>query len=135
MLSGGAILSPSLKRAFVERLPALLVVDGYGASETGGQGQSVVVAGGDVPSAPRFRVGEDTQVLADDLRPARPGLVGRLARRGHIPLGYYNDADKTEATFPTIDGVRWAIPGDHAVVDDDGLITLLGRGSVSINTG
>ena len=135
VLSGGAILSPSLKRAFVERLPALLVVDGYGASETGGQGQSVVVAGGDVPPAPRFRVGDDTQVLGPDLRPVGVGVVGRLARRGHIPLGYYKDAAKTEATFPVVDGVRWAVPGDHAVIETDGTITLLGRGSVSINTG
>ncbi len=135
VLSGGAILSPSLKRAFVERLPALLVVDGYGASETGGQGQSVVVAGGDVPSAPRFRVSDDTQVLGPDLRPLGAGVVGRLARRGHIPLGYYKDEAKTAATFPVVDGVRWAVPGDHAIVETDGSITLLGRGSVSINTG
>ncbi len=135
VLSGGAVLSPSLKRAFVERLPSLLVVDGYGASETGGQGQSVVVAGGDVPSAPRFRVGDDTQVLGADLRPAAVGVVGRLARRGHIPIGYYNDPVKTAETFPVVDGVRWAVPGDHAVVEADGTITLLGRGSVSINTG
>jgi acyl-CoA synthetase (AMP-forming)/AMP-acid ligase II len=135
VLSGGAILSPSLKRAFVERLPALLVVDGYGASETGGQGQSVVVAGGEVPGAPRFRVGDDTQVLGPDLRPVGVGVVGRLARRGHIPIGYYKDDAKSAATFPVVDGVRWAVPGDHAVVESDGSITLLGRGSVSINTG
>jgi 3-oxocholest-4-en-26-oate---CoA ligase len=135
VLSGGAILSPSLKRALVERLPSLLVVDGYGASETGGQGQSVVVAGGDVPNAPRFRVGDDTQVLGPDLRPVGVGVVGRLARRGHIPLGYYKDEVKSAATFPIVDGVRWAVPGDHAVVETDGTITLLGRGAVSINTG
>jgi len=135
LLSGGAILSPVLKRALIERLPALLVVDAYGASETGGQGQSVVVSGSDIPDAPIFRVGDDTQVVGDDLRPVAPGTVGRIARRGRIPLGYYNDPDKSAATFPVVDGVRWAVPGDHAVVDDDGVITLLGRGSVSINTG
>jgi acyl-CoA synthetase (AMP-forming)/AMP-acid ligase II len=135
VLSGGAIFSPSLKRAFVDRLPALLVVDGYGASETGGQGQSIVVAGGDVSTAPRFRVGDDSQVLGPDLRPLGVGIVGRLARRGHIPLGYYKDEAKSAETFPVVDGVRWAVPGDHAVVETDGSITLLGRGSVSINTG
>jgi acyl-CoA synthetase (AMP-forming)/AMP-acid ligase II len=135
LLSGGAILSPAVKRALVERLPGTLVVDGYGASETGGQGQSVTVAGGDVPAAPRFRVNEETCVLGDDLRPAPPGVVGLLARRGRIPLGYYKDPEKTAATFPVVDGVRWAVPGDHAVVEADGTITLLGRGSVSINTG
>ena len=66
--------------------------------------------------------------------PRPPGVIGRLARRGPIPLGYYKDPEKTAATFPVVDGVRWAVPGDHAVADDDGLITLLGRGSVSINT-
>jgi acyl-CoA synthetase (AMP-forming)/AMP-acid ligase II len=135
VLSGGAILSPALKRELVQRLPALLVVDGYGASETGGQGQSIVVAGGDVPSAPRFRVADDTQVLGPDLRPVGVGVVGRLARRGHIPLGYYKDEAKTAETFPVVDGERWAVPGDHAVVETDGTITLLGRGAVSINTG
>ena len=135
VLSGGAILSPALKREFVRRFPALLVVDGYGASETGGQGQSIVVAGGDVPNAPRFRVGDDTQVLGPDLHPLGVGIVGRLARRGHIPLGYYKDEVKTAETFPVVDGERWAVPGDHAVVETDGTITLLGRGSVSINTG
>ncbi len=135
LLSGGAILSPSLKRELVECLPDVLVVDGYGASETGGQGQSVVVSGGDIPASPQFRVSEDTLVLGEDLRPAPAGVIGRLARRGPIPLGYYKDPEKSAATFPVIDGVRWAVPGDHAVCDDDGLITLLGRGSVSINTG
>jgi acyl-CoA synthetase (AMP-forming)/AMP-acid ligase II len=80
-------------------------------------------------------VNDETAVLDDDLRPAPAGVVGRLARRGRIPLGYYKDAEKTAATFPVIDGIRWAVPGDHAVVDPDGAITLLGRGSVSINTG
>jgi acyl-CoA synthetase (AMP-forming)/AMP-acid ligase II len=135
LLSGGAILSAALKRELVDRLPGMLVVDGYGASETGGQGQSVVVSGGEIPRAPQFRVSDDTIVLGDDLRPAPPGVTGRLARRGPIPLGYYKDPEKTAATFPTVDGVRWAVPGDHAVADADGMITLLGRGSVSINTG
>jgi acyl-CoA synthetase (AMP-forming)/AMP-acid ligase II len=62
-------------------------------------------------------------------------VVGMLARRGHIPLGYYKDPEKTAATFPVVDGVRWSVPGDHARIEADGTITLLGRGSVSINTG
>jgi acyl-CoA synthetase (AMP-forming)/AMP-acid ligase II len=135
LLSGGAILSPAVKHALIEHLPGTLVVDGYGASETGGQGQSISVAGGEVATAPRFQMNDETQVLTDDLTPAPAGVVGKLARRGHIPLGYYKDPAKTAATFPVIDGVRWAVPGDHARLDDDGMITLLGRGSVSINTG
>ncbi len=135
ILSGGAILSPTVKRALAERLPGTLIVDGYGSSEAGGQGQSVTVAGADVNAAPRFNVNQETTVLDDELRPAPPGVVGRLARRGRIPLGYYKDEEKSAATFPVIDGVRWSIPGDHARIEDDGSITLLGRGSVSINTG
>jgi 3-oxocholest-4-en-26-oate---CoA ligase len=135
ILSGGAILSPSVKQRLVEKLPGSLVIDGYGASESGGQGQSVTVAGGEVTDVPRFRVNDETTVLDDDLRPAPIGVVGRLARRGRIPLGYYKDPAKTAATFPVVDGVRWSVPGDHARIEDDGSITLLGRGSVSINTG
>jgi acyl-CoA synthetase (AMP-forming)/AMP-acid ligase II len=135
LLSGGAILSPALKQSLVERLPGLLVVDGYGASETGGQGQSVTVAGGPIASAPRFQVNDETSVLGPDLQTLPPGTVGLLARRGRIPIGYYKDPEKTAATFPVVDGVRWSVPGDHAVIEDDGTITLLGRGSVSINTG
>lgn len=135
ILSGGAILSPTVKQALVDRLPGVLVVDGYGASETGGQGQLVSVAGAEIPSAPRFTVNEQTTVLDDDLQPAPVGTVGKLARRGHIPLGYYKDPEKSAATFPVVGGVRWSVPGDHARIESDGTITLLGRGSVSINTG
>jgi acyl-CoA synthetase (AMP-forming)/AMP-acid ligase II len=136
LLSGGAILSPAVKRALAELLPATLIVDGYGASETGGQGQ-MVSGSGESGAHPRFMVNAETVVLDDDFQPVVPGsgAVGRVARRGHIPLGYYKDEAKTAATFPTIDGVRWSIPGDFATVDADGTIALLGRGSVSINTG
>ena len=135
ILSGGAILSPAVKTAFAEKLPGSVVVDGYGASETGGQGQSVTVAGAEPSPTPRFTVNEQTTVLDDTLAPAGVGVVGRLARRGHIPLGYYKDEAKTATTFPVVDGVRWSVPGDHARIESDGTITLLGRGSVSINTG
>jgi 3-oxocholest-4-en-26-oate---CoA ligase len=135
VLSGGAILSPTVKHRLVELLPGSLIIDGYGSSESGGQGQSISVAGSEINQAPRFSVNEETTVLDDDLRPAAPGVVGKLARRGRVPLGYYKDPEKTAATFPVVDGVRWSVPGDHARIEDDGTITLLGRGSVSINTG
>ena len=136
ILSGGAVLSPTVKDDLLARLPGCIVVDGFGASETGGQGQMVAV-----PKAPgtnpRFAMDAATTVLDDDLRPVEPGsgVVGRLARRGRIPLGYHKDPERTAATFPLVDGVRWAVPGDLATVEDDGSITVLGRGSVSINTG
>ncbi len=135
VLSGGAILSPTVKRRLAELLPGSLIIDGYGSSESGGQGQSITVAGSEVSEAPRFAVNDETTVLDDDFRPAAPGVVGKLARRGRIPLRYYKDPEKTAATFPVVDGVRWSVPGDHARIEDDGTITLLGRGSVSINTG
>ncbi len=135
VLSGGAVLSPAIKAAWVDRLPGTLLIDGFGASETGGQGQSVSAAGGPIESVARFSVNDETTVLGDDLRPVGPGVVGKLARRGHVPLGYYKDPAKTADTFPVVDGVRWSVPGDHARIEDDGTITVLGRGSVSINTG
>ena len=135
VLSGGAILSPAVKERLAAGLPGSLVIDGYGSSEGGGQGQSVTVQGAEIDSQPRFRVNDETTVLDDELRPAPVGVVGRLARRGHIPLGYYKDPEKSASTFPLVDGIRWSIPGDSARIEDDGTITLLGRGSVSINTG
>jgi len=138
ILSGGAILSPAVKQALVAALPTTLVVDGYGASETGGQGQMVAAAGDSGGGHPRFMVNPQTTVLnMETLRPIEPGSgeVGFLARRGHIPLGYYKDPEKTAKTFPEVDGERWAVPGDMATIEGDGTIVLFGRGSVSINSG
>ncbi|MGV3759870.1 MAG: AMP-binding protein, partial [Actinomycetota bacterium] len=132
--SGGAILSPRLKARLTELLPGVTIVDGFGASETGSNGR--LVGTGDGSGPPRFAMGPDTTVLDEELRPTPVGEVGRLARRGHVPLEYWKDPAKTTATFPTDpDGVRWAIPGDLARPEADGTITLLGRGSSSINTG
>jgi acyl-CoA synthetase (AMP-forming)/AMP-acid ligase II len=132
--SGGAILSPAVKAAFAETLPNSFIIDALGASETGYQGTS---AGADEHGRPRFAFGEHTIVIDEEGKPTTPGdgVVGRLARRGHIPLGYYKDEKKTAETFPIIGGERWVVPGDMAVADADGMITLLGRGSVSINSG
>jgi hypothetical protein len=109
-------------------------LSGFGSSESGGQGQSVAAAGG-ATDGPRFSVNDETTVLDDELRPAAVGVVGKLARRGRVPLGYYKDPEKSAATFPVVDGVRWSVPGDHARIEADGTITVLGRGSGSINTG
>ena len=134
--SGGAILSPAVKNQLRAELPNAMVIDSFGTSETGASG---TVFDTDGPAAgPRFTMGEFMTVLDDELRPVEPGsgVVGRLARRGHIPLGYYKDDEKTAATFVTAaDGARWVVPGDFAVVEPDGTITLLGRGSVCINSG
>ena len=113
-----------------------MVVDGFGSSETGVVGSKLHTAG-DTSTAPKFTVNAQTQVLGDDGKPVEPGSgkVGRLARKGHVPLGYYKDEVKTKATFLELDGERWVLPGDNATVEEDGTVVLLGRGSTSINTG
>ncbi len=136
--SGGAILSPSTKEALSSQLPNAIIVDGFGASETGTVGSRSTVAGSAAADdLPRFTLNDQTTVLDDQLRPVVPGsgVTGRLARRGHIPLGYYKDVAKTASTFVEVDGVRWVLPGDMATVEEDGTVVLLGRGSGSINTG
>jgi acyl-CoA synthetase (AMP-forming)/AMP-acid ligase II len=134
--SGGAVLSSAAKARLAELIPTIMVVDGFGSSETGILG-SKLHASGDTSSAPRFTVNAQTQVLDDDGHPVIPGSgqVGRLARKGRVPLGYYKDEAKTRATFLEVDGERWVMPGDNATVDEDGTVVLLGRGSTSINTG
>lgn len=137
ILSGGAPLTPTVKTQLLRLLPTTLVVDGFGASETGGHGRMVSVAGTVADGPPRFAVDEESAVLDDRGRPLAPGdeRVGWLARRGPIPLGYDDDDDATAASFPVVDGVRWALSGDHARVEPDGTITVLGRGATTINTG
>ena len=132
--SGGAMLSPAVKEKIAARLPNVIVSDSIGASETGFQG---TFAGADDQGRPRFAMGEHTTVLDDNNVPVTPGdgVVGRLARGGYVPIGYYKDPEKTAAVFAEAGGKRWVLPGDMAMVEADGLITLLGRGSVSINTG
>jgi acyl-CoA synthetase (AMP-forming)/AMP-acid ligase II len=130
LASGGAILSKSVKDRIRELLPNMIIIDGYGSTETG-------VAGTDSGTEGVFKMDPNTAVLDDDLAPVEPGSgqIGRLARKGRIPVGYYKDPDKTAATFVEKDGIRWVLPGDLASVEADGSITLHGRGSVTINTG
>jgi acyl-coenzyme A synthetase/AMP-(fatty) acid ligase len=133
--SSGAILSAAVRDDLLDLLPHVKVVNRFGASETGPQGQMRTMPGsGEVP---RLAGGPDVAVLGEDDRPLAPGSgrLGRLARRGHIPLGYWNDPEKTAATFPVVDGVRWSVPGDMAEVAEDGSILVHGRGSMVINSG
>ncbi len=128
--SGGAPLSPYVKQRFAELLPNCMVLDSFGASETGYQGRAT--------EGRRFEVGPDCTVLDEETHePIEPGSekVGMLAQAGRIPLGYYKDEEKTKRTFVESQGKRWALPGDLAIVEEDGTITLLGRGSACINSG
>ncbi len=136
LASGGALVSSSTKAKAKELLPNVIVVDGFGSTETGVTGMNT----GEGPagrSGTGFTMDERMAVLDDDLNPVErgSGKVGRLARRGRIPIGYYNDPEKTAETFVEKDGVRWVLPGDLASVEPDGEIVLHGRGSTSINTG
>jgi fatty-acyl-CoA synthase len=134
--SGGAILSPPLKKELLDLLPHVMIFDGFGASETGAQGSTVTAAGGDVPSA--FSMDDSTCVLDDGLnRRLKPGEteLGWLARAGHVPLGYLGDEAKTRRTYPVVEGVRYAVPGDRAQLEPDGRIRVFGRDSVCINSG
>jgi fatty-acyl-CoA synthase len=96
-----------------------------------------VSAAGVDPDTAKFTQGPNTKVFTDDLREVAPGSgeIGRVAVGGHQPIGYYKDPEKTASTFFEVDGKRYSIPGDFATVEADGTITLLGRGSVCINTG
>jgi 3-oxocholest-4-en-26-oate---CoA ligase len=136
MSSAGAIFSDAVKDQLRQKLPNIMLIDAFGASETGSQGMDTGVARGEGPGL-RFKMNEYTSVLDDNLRPVAPGsdVIGRVALRRHIPLGYYKDPEKTARTFVEVDGVRWVVPGDLARVEADGIITVYGRGSVCINSG
>jgi len=137
LASGGALCSSTTKELAREVLPTVMIIDGYGSTETGVVGNERREPGGDAPSAAHFAVDDRTAILDDDFKPveAGSGVVGRLARRGRLPLGYYNDPEKSAATFVEVDGQRWAMSGDFAHVEADGSIVLHGRGSLAINTG
>lgn len=137
MASSAALFSPTLKDQFLEWLPNRMISDSIGSSETGFGGLSVVAKGANHTGGPRVKIDASTKVLDDDGNPVQPGSgqIGFLARAGHIPLGYYKDEAKTAATFKEFNGIRYSIPGDYARVEEDGSVTMLGRGSVSINSG
>lgn len=139
MGSSAAIWSPVVKDHIARLVPHAVLTDSIGSSESGMNGIRVVQAD-DVPrnGGPNVTAVRDTVVLDEQtLRPLEPGsgVIGKMARTGNVPLGYYKDPERTAATFPVVDGVRYAISGDYAIAEADGTITLLGRGSQSINTG
>ncbi len=138
--SGGSILSADAKEALLAAIPSVLaIVEGIGSSESPAQAVAVTTRAG--VTAPNrsltFAAKAETMVVDDGLRPVArgSGLVGRLATRGRVPIGYYKDPDRSARTFVEIDGERWSLPGDMATIDADGTVHLLGRGSLCINTG
>jgi acyl-CoA synthetase (AMP-forming)/AMP-acid ligase II len=137
--STAALFSASVKDQFIERFPNLVIAEAVGASESGSNGYSLVQKGNTaMKGGPTVTPIMDTVVLDGDLQVVPPGsdVIGKLARKGNIPLEYYKDPVKSAETFVTApDGTRYSIPGDFATVGPDGAITILGRGSVSINSG
>jgi 3-oxocholest-4-en-26-oate---CoA ligase len=135
--STGALFSPSVKEQYLEALPNVVITDAIGSSESGFAGIGMLQRGADFSGGVRVNPGRDTVVLDEENRPVTPGsgVVGRLARGGHVPLGYYKDPEKTAAMFVEVDGKRYVTPGDFAQVEADGTVTLLGRGNMCINTG
>ncbi|MFQ5417275.1 MAG: acyl-CoA synthetase [Myxococcota bacterium] len=134
--SGGALLTAPVRALLREAFGRVHITGGFGSSEIGSAAVETRVF--DPSTGPRFALGATVAVLDDALRRVEPGSggIGRLARTGHIPLGYYKDEEKTASTFVRdAHGVRWVLPGDWARVEDDGTITLLGRGSGCINSG
>ena len=137
LASTAALFSTSIKEKFLELLPNRIITDSIGSSETGFGGTSVVAKGQSHTGGPRVTIDKNTKVLDEDGNEVVPGsgTRGIIAKCGHIPVGYFKDEKKTAETFRTINGVRYAIPGDYAEVEADGTVTMLGRGSVSINSG
>ena len=137
LASTAALFSTSIKEKFLELLPNRVITDSIGSSETGFGGTSIVAKGQSHTGGPRVTIDHRTVVLDEDGNEVKPGsgVRGMIAKKGNIPVGYYKDEKKTAETFKTFNGVRYAIPGDYAEVDEDGSVTMLGRGSQSINSG
>ncbi|HEV7523358.1 MAG TPA: acyl-CoA synthetase [Acidimicrobiia bacterium] len=135
IISSGVMWSAEVKHGLMER-GNFICYDSLGSSEGVGFAGSISAAGMEHKTA-KFSIGAAAKVFTDQGVEVVPGSgeVGRLAVGGHIPLGYYKDKTKSDATFVVINGARWSVPGDFASVEADGTITLLGRGSVVINSG
>ncbi len=135
ILSSGVIWSNETKKGILGHYPRLILVDAYGSSEALGVGSSVSSKDSAAATA-SFKLSVNAVVIDDDGSLVVPGsgVVGRIGVQGHTPIGYYKDDAKTAVTFPTVNGIRYSIPGDYATIENDGTINLLGRGSVCINT-
>ncbi|MDL5199510.1 acyl-CoA synthetase [Streptomyces sp. ALI-76-A] len=132
--SSGAIMSDTVRRQFRALVPNVMLLDNFGSSESGFNGTATEDSGPE--RGFRIRVNARTQVVDPaTYEPVAAGEVGRVAQRGRVPLGYYNDPRKTAETFFEKDGERWVLLGDMATVDEEGVVTVLGRGSQCINTG
>jgi fatty-acyl-CoA synthase len=136
IISAGVMWSDANKEGLLRHLPGATLVDTFGSSESSGMGQSVWRKG-ERQATGEFQIGERCRVFTADHREVAPGsgVPGLIAKSGPIPVGYYKDPEATAKVFPTIDGVRYTIPGDWCLVRADGTLRLLGRGNTCINSG
>ncbi|TIC80686.1 acyl-CoA synthetase [Nocardioides sp. GY 10113] len=137
--SSAAVFSKAVKERWMKAFPNAVFTDSVGSSETGFQGTGLQDASALSTDGPVVGISHGTVVLGDDDKPLDPvadvGKVGRTAKAGYVPVGYYKDPEKSAKTFVEIDGVRYSIPGDFARIEEGNRITLLGRGSNCVNTG
>jgi acyl-CoA synthetase (AMP-forming)/AMP-acid ligase II len=137
--SSAAIFSKSVKERWMKAFPNAIFTDSIGSTETGFQGTGMQEASALSTDGPVISIPPTTAIVADDgtlLDPVKDvGQVGRTARSGNVPVGYYKDPEKSAKTFVEIDGVRYSIPGDYARIEEGNRLTLLGRGSNCVNTG
>jgi acyl-CoA synthetase (AMP-forming)/AMP-acid ligase II len=134
LVSAGVMWSAETKAALAQHLPTTLLVDLLGSTEAHGLGSAVAEPGGGAETA-KFKLGPHAMVIGDDDRVLGPGETGMLAVGGPCPVGYHKDPEKTARTFRTVAGQRVSVPGDWARLEHDGTMTLLGRGSLCVNTG
>ncbi len=140
--STASVFSATIKDTILEFLPNLFLIDAVGSSETGATGVNIHTKDGklkDSGGGPKFTKPDFSEILNLDTKeiipPSDTQTIGYLARKGHVPLAYYKDEEKSKKTFIEVNGERYSIPGDMAKYEADGQMTLLGRGSVSINSG
>ena len=137
--SSAAIFSPEVKERWIQALPNPVYTDSVGASETGFQGMGMQDKTHISSDGPVVGLGPNSVILDEgnnvlDLA-TNVGKVGRLGRGGSVPIGYYKDEKKSAETFLVVDGMRISVPGDYARIEEEGKVTLLGRGSNCVNTG
>jgi acyl-CoA synthetase (AMP-forming)/AMP-acid ligase II len=137
IMSSGVIFSTEVKIALLKHMPQVTIADVFGSSETMSLGRSVTSAKEKPRDTGSFEAKSTTRVLDEEGKDIErgSGKAGLLAIGGRQPVGYYKDEAKTAATFRTIDGKRYVVPGDWATIDGSGNVKLLGRGSECINTG
>ncbi len=134
--SSGMMWSPEVKMGLFDFMPDVKLYDSFGSSEATGLGAFIATRDAP-PMEAKFDAPNTVVVRQGDFSPVPPGSgeVGLVAKWGNLPLGYYKDPEKTARTYVTINGVRHLLSGDHATVEADGRIRLLGRGNHCINSG